>query len=117
MSELSAQAEALDALRTLVGIFIWYPADEDSPDRPTEPVTEVDLGDTSLDDRGARHLRAFDRLQSLCLEDTRITDAGLVHLAGLTCLKRCELRGTFVTGEGVAALQRQLPTCEIDWME
>ena len=113
MDQLSEQNAAMDALRRLVGIFIWYPADESSPEYPIEPVTEIDLGDTSITDDALAHLTHFGSLEWLCLENTSVTDAGLRHIAGLKSLRELILVKTETTVAGVNALKRELPDCEI----
>ncbi|MEK6239056.1 MAG: hypothetical protein N2C14_30440 [Planctomycetales bacterium] len=52
-------------------------------------------------------------LKELDLDETGITDAGLTHLKGLKNLRKLGIRRTQVTSEGVADLQKALPTCEI----
>ena len=113
MIDLNAQNEAIDALRELVGIFIWYPADERSPEYPIEPVTRIDLGDTEITDAELVYLQQFPALEWLCLEDTEITDEGLSHLASLVQLRQLEIRNTRVTEAGIRSLRRVLPNCEI----
>ena len=53
------------------------------------------------------------KITFLHLGSTTITDAGLVHLEGLTTLKDLKVTRTAVTEEGVASLNKKLPTTEI----
>ena len=113
MDQQQAERAAIDALRDLVGIFIWYPADQTEPEDPVGPVTQIDLGETPIGDDGLAHLRHFRKLEWLCLEDTEITDAGLVHLETLHNLRLLELAKTGVTEEGILRLKQALPQCQI----
>lgn len=52
-------------------------------------------------------------LEELDLRDSAVTDKGTITLRTLKKLKRLDLRGAPVTKQGVAALARALPGCEI----
>jgi hypothetical protein len=108
------EAEAMKALRDLVGVFIWYPADDASRELPVRPVEEIDLSDSGLTDEGVAYLRCFSKLEWLDLSNNPLTDAGLTHLAMLSKLQRLDLTHTNVTSESVAKLHRALPNCKID---
>jgi hypothetical protein len=60
-------------------------------------------------------LESFTRLKRLELHWTDVGDAGLLHLYGLKNLQQIDLRRTKVTAAGIAALQKALPDCKIDW--
>ena len=68
---------------------------------------------TRIDDAALRELKGAERLLCLDLEDTAITDAGLVHLHGLPNLSLISLDGTQVTAQGLAALNKAMPTLGI----
>jgi hypothetical protein len=65
---------------------------------------------TTIDDAALRELKGAERLLCLDLEDTAITDAGLVHLYDLPKLNLICLDGTQVTAQGIAALNKAMPT-------
>ncbi len=68
----------------------------------------------SITDAGLKELTELAALHSLGLENCPyITDAGIDHLAGMKGLRVLELAGTGVTRDGVARLQKALPTCKI----
>jgi hypothetical protein len=45
----------------------------------------------------------------------RTTNMGLKQISGMANLRELQRRGTKVTAIGVAALQKALPNCKIDW--
>jgi hypothetical protein len=78
-------------------------------------LKSLDLSSNSyVYNEGLQHLKGFVQLQALDLGFTFITDAGLPQLYCLQTLKRLGLHGTRVTDNGVAKLQRELPTCKIE---
>jgi hypothetical protein len=66
-----------------------------------------------VDDAQLKHLAAMKDLQALDLSHTRVTDSGLKELAGLKNLRWLNLHGTKVTTTGLAALEKELPKCNI----
>lgn len=65
---------------------------------------------------GPIHLLAAQaELEELDLRDSDVDDLGVDRLARLTRLRRLDLRGSKVTQDGLAALARKLPECEILW--
>jgi hypothetical protein len=84
-------------------------------------LRELHLNGTDITDEGLGMVRRLTRLEVLSLGGTLVTDAGLVHLYGLSALKCLSLdasytgRDTRVSSEGVAALQRALPNCDVLW--
>ena len=113
MCEASAEEEAiLQQIRDTDGgmPFIFYV--EEAERGPV--VTEVDLGNSGIDDDSLRLVAGLKCLRYLCLEDTRITDYGLSHLRDMASLRRIVLRGTATTDEGVRRLQSALIDCEIE---
>ena len=68
-----------------------------------------------VSDDGLSHLKGLKDLKQLSLTNTKVTDAGLTHLVGLAKLDKLLLKGTRVTPASVAALQKALPNCKIEW--
>lgn len=106
------EAEAIHALLDQTGGFIWY---TESGETSIAGVTEIDLGDSEISDDALTYLKYFPRLEWLCLEGTAVSDNGLRHLTKITTLKELVLCGSAVTADGVAALQRSLSTCKIEY--
>ncbi len=73
----------------------------------------LNLDNTQLSDDGLPALKNMQKLKFLHLGSTLVSDAGLVHLEGLTALEDLKVTRTAVTAEGVAALQKKLPSTEI----
>src|SRR5262249_11385030 len=70
----------------------------------------------SVTDAGLAKLRKLPKLEHLDLAGNQgITDAGLKQLHGLQSLKSLRLRDTRVTADGVAALQKALTACQVEW--
>jgi hypothetical protein len=63
----------------------------------------------------AAEVGALTKLERLSLAGCPFSDAGLKHLAGLSNVKHLDLTGTQVIADGVAALQKALPKCQILW--
>jgi hypothetical protein len=105
--------------------------------KPGKPVVEVRLNLSEITDAGLRELAPFKSLTTLHLGDTQVTDAGLKDAAALRNLAKLDLSYTAVTdaeiqglvalknlttlylhrskvtNEGVKALRKALPKCEI----
>lgn len=76
---------------------------------PVAPAVQwLDLGTTSVTDKGLAVLAPMHALQRLHLDQTKVTDAGLARLSGLRRIEYLNLRGTAVTDKGLPAL-RSLP--------
>jgi serine/threonine protein kinase/Leucine-rich repeat (LRR) protein len=71
------------------------------------------LGGTKISDSGLVHVKPG--LYLLELFHTEISDDGLLHLYGQKKLNLLIVAGTSVTASGVAALQKALPNCKIEW--
>jgi Leucine-rich repeat (LRR) protein len=76
-------------------------------------LRELILACPTLTDLFAEELGGLRRVERLSLAGSSLTDAGLKHLGGLAQLRDLDLRGTKVTAEGVAALRKALPACDI----
>jgi hypothetical protein len=73
--------------------------------RPTKPVTGVDLHGTKLTDHTLDTLQAFPEMRLLNLFDTPITDASLEHLRPLTQIQILYLNNTRITDAGLPTLK------------
>jgi len=78
-------------------------------------LVDLSLGCPTLTDLLAKNLAELKQLQRLSLAGSSLGDAGIKHLEGLTNLQWIDLRNTKVTASGVAALQKALPQCKIEW--
>ena len=67
-------------------------------------VTQLNLRNTSITDKGLANIAGFIALTQLHLDGTGITDAGLVHLKGLAALDYLNLYNTAVTDDGLKSL-------------
>ena len=67
-------------------------------------LEELDLFNTSIDDRGLAALRNLVNLRSLNLGATHVSDSGMRYLAGLTKMRDLDLTGTSITGAGLGQL-------------
>ncbi len=76
-------------------------------------LTQVDLGETEIDDVAMELIGKMTNLEYLLLDGTRVTDAGLPHLHTLTKLKSLLLVKTQVTWGGGRELQKSLPKTTI----
>ncbi len=76
-------------------------------------LTDLDLSDTRITDKGLDNLYRLTALEKLDLSGTPITDAGLDRLKGLTKLRELYLARTKVTDAGVEALHKTLPAIKI----
>jgi hypothetical protein len=69
-----------------------------------------------ITDDGLKHVGKLTQLTRLRIPGTPISDEGLKHLEGLTKLEHLLLKNVKnVTAGGVAALQKALPNCTIEW--
>ena len=71
------------------------------------------LGETKITDAGLRHLKKMKKLKRLWLDQTDVTDACVVHLKALTSLVELHIAGTSLTDDGLGALRRAIPKCEV----
>lgn len=67
-------------------------------------VHGLDFSETTIGDRGVRHLKGMTGLRFLSLRSTQVTDEGLQYLGSLTGLQKLSLEGIDISGEGLAAL-------------
>jgi hypothetical protein len=72
---------------------------------------------TPVGDSGMARIAALPELTWISLQKTKVTDAGVARLAALTNLKHLDLRETGVSWEGVNALKRALPDCDIEYKD
>ena len=72
-------------------------------------------GNRQISDTSLMHLRSLTRLEHLDLTLTSITDKGITYLQSMRSLKTLILLGTQITPNGVAALKRALPNCQIHY--
>jgi hypothetical protein len=71
----------------------------------------------ALGDLSAKNQAVLKQVKRLSLAGSGLTDAGIKHLAGLAKLGRLDLRRTKASAAGgVAALQKALPKCKIEWV-
>ncbi len=79
-------------------------------------LVELNVNGSKLtDDDDVRPLGTLTNLELLNLEAVPIGDAALSHLSSLSKLTDLRLKGTKITAAGVAALQKALPNCKIEW--
>ncbi len=71
------------------------------------------ISHTSVTDEGVSQLRTLSNLRMLSLAKTSVTDRALEHLTGMPLLRELVVFDTKVTKQGIAALQKQLPSCKI----
>ena len=83
------------------------------PDLPELKL--LSISGTSITDVGLATLERLPKLEELLLNNTRVTDNGLKHLEHMPALKHLVVTKTKVTAAGVAALQKVLPNCKIEW--
>jgi hypothetical protein len=78
-------------------------------------LLRLNLEHAYVSNAGLKELASHTHLQWLNLRQTEITDAGLKHLSHLKNLRRLSLPlFPKVTKAGIAALQKDLPSCKID---
>ena len=75
----------------------------------------LNLTASTVTDSGLKGLLQSQKLETLLIVDTPITDEGLKLLVSLKSLTSLKLASTKVTSVGVAALQKALPNCKIEW--
>jgi uncharacterized protein (TIGR02996 family) len=106
-------------LPTVTEIIVASLSSTDASDEDVEALAsltelrEVDLAGTGITDAGLAHLSGLVKLESLDIRCTSVTDAGMIHLDTLENLQVLSIDDTGVTAEGRAAIQRQLPQCDI----
>lgn len=82
---------------------------------PLKSLTNLDFMGTKIGDAALKTLSQLKELSRLNLDRTQITDVGLKHLESLKSLTEVTLQKARVTAAGVAALQKALPKCKIEW--
>ena len=83
-------------------------------------LTELDLLDlsgTNVTDQGLSELRNLDQIEILGLDNTPVSDRGILELRHMKGLQLLKLQGTKVTPNGVELLQRELPGCQIVFLD
>jgi hypothetical protein len=106
----------LAGLKDLQGLYLFYTHVTDAGLKELaglKGLQALDLSDTKVSEAGCKQLAGLKSLRALNLGETRVTDAGLIGLAGLKSLQWVNLHRTRVTATGVAALQKELPACNI----
>ncbi|MSQ97369.1 MAG: hypothetical protein EXR98_22840 [Gemmataceae bacterium] len=78
-----------------------------------ENLSSLAITDTQVTGVGFKHLAGLKRLRELWLFATPTNDAGLKEIAHLKGLQKLYLHETRVSNEGVAALNKALPYCEV----
>jgi serine/threonine protein kinase/Leucine-rich repeat (LRR) protein len=76
-------------------------------------LTELRLGCPTLSFLGMSYVGELKRLERLSLANSGATDASLKYMHDLVNLRELDLTGTRVTSEGIAALRKVLPRCDI----
>ncbi len=76
-------------------------------------LTRLDLHATQIGDQGLVHLKTLPHLRSLNLHSTQVSDQGLRSLSKLPALQALYLWNSQVSDEGCAKLQAALPNTEI----
>jgi serine/threonine protein kinase/Leucine-rich repeat (LRR) protein len=80
------------------------------------PLNVLDVsGCSAITDAALDHIKGWPGLFTLSLANTQVTDDGLRRLSNTKSLNSLDATNTKVTAEGVAALQKALPDCEIKW--
>ncbi len=83
---------------------------------PDAPFQIVRLGLNKATDKDLPTLAQLAGLAELNLIGADVSDAGLDQLRDLRTLEKLNLHQTNVTAAGVAALQKALPNCKIEWV-
>jgi hypothetical protein len=111
-----AAVKELGGLIQLQGLYLYYTPLTDAGLKELAALKNLqalDLSNTRVTDAGLKHLAGLKSLRALNLGATEVMDAGLKELATLKSLRWLNLRGTKATPTGVAALQKELPACNI----
>lgn len=82
-----------------------------------EAVEWLELPETGISDIGLKGLSTMKKVKWMILTGCDIHDDGLKSLERTKTLAIINLKQTKVTAAGVAALQKALPDCKIDWDE
>jgi uncharacterized membrane protein len=77
-------------------------------------LTRLNLEHTGITDAGLHYLKDLKHLQYLNLVGTGITDKGLVTLSNMKSLRNIYIWQTNTSETAVAALNKVLPTCDIN---
>ena len=78
-------------------------------------LQHLDVSYTKVADADLASLGQFRKLNFLSLSGAQVSDAGLENLKSLSTLQDLHLRSTRVTASGVAAIQKAIPKCKIEW--
>ncbi|MGZ0170201.1 MAG: hypothetical protein ACKVHE_11640 [Planctomycetales bacterium] len=76
-------------------------------------LTSLYLGETKVTDAGMKSLAKMTKLKKLWLNDTAVSDEAIPQLARLKSLRKLHVKDSQITAEGVSALRKKLPACEI----
>ncbi len=85
-------------------------------DLPSGTFQIIKLGMSNASDADLANIARLRRLSELNLSDANLSDAGIEQLTGSAALARIVLNRTSITSAGVAALQKALPSCKIEWI-
>ena len=80
-----------------------------------ESIGYLELQETGLSDAGLKGLAGLKKIKHMNLATNDIHDAGLKFLELTKTLTGLNVKQTKVTAAGVAALQKALPNCKIEW--
>jgi len=79
------------------------------------PLNDLNLVAARVTDDSLEVLGRHSTMETLDISGTPVTDRGLTHLHVSKSLKTLNVSKTKVTAAGVAALQKALPNCKIEW--
>ena len=83
---------------------------------PKEPfqITAINFNDNEfLNDACAKRFRDIEGLKKLSLKNTGLTDAAVTELKSLSNLEEMDLTGTKITTDGIEAIRKALPNCNV----
>ena len=78
-------------------------------------LKKLNLSETAITDNGIHAITQLQELEYLNLFGTEVTDAGIAKLKTLTQLRKLYLWDSKATQAGVDALQKELPSLEINF--